>query len=156
MGYALKLDTNGTVPSALRGLLADKDCRPDYIAVDLKLPPRLYYRLAASPISNSEHPTGVDLAKGLEESCRLVASSGIPHEYRTLILPAEVPLEEELQEMAQLTDGAPWYFSPFRGGNCLDPRWNDYSPPADALVLRAVELVRRLGKAGAIRSAHPS
>ena len=153
MGYPLKLDTNGTIPGALRALLADEACRPDYIALDLKLPPRLYGRLGAA---GEKAPSSSGLAEALEESCRLIAASGIPHEYRTLVLPAGSPSEEELREMARWADGAAWYFASFRAGGCLDPRWNDYDPPSDAQVLQAVGLARSLGKAAESRSAHPS
>lgn len=71
MGFAVKLDTNGTVPNML-DLLIKKDL-VDYLAMDIKTDIDQYPRLFRETIKNDV----------IVESAMLVQSSGIPYEFRT-------------------------------------------------------------------------
>ena len=71
MGYAVKLDTNGSMPGRLRDLL--QTGLVDYVAMDVKSSPAGYSRAVGSE---------VDVAV-FEESMRLIQNSGIAHEFRT-------------------------------------------------------------------------
>ncbi len=74
MGYAVKLDTNGSRPDVLRRLLDEN--LVDYIAMDVKAPPDRYDRL-----------TGVSgPTRGVRESIRLIGRSGVRHEFRTTVV----------------------------------------------------------------------
>ncbi len=71
LGYAIKLDTNGTLPDRLADLLGQG--LVDYVAMDVK-----------------SSPQGYDLATGAtvdvavyDRSIRLLRDSGLPHEFRT-------------------------------------------------------------------------
>jgi len=75
-GFAVKLDTNGSRPDVLRALLAER--LVDYVAMDVKAPPGRYSRLAGVP---GAWPL-------IAESIQLVAESGVPHEFRTTVVPA--------------------------------------------------------------------
>lgn len=77
-GWAIKLDTNGSRPEILAGLL-DQGLL-DMVAMDVKAPlvQELYDRCAG---------TGVDLGK-IAESMALVQNSGIDHEFRMTIVPS--------------------------------------------------------------------
>ena len=117
------------------------------LALDLKLAPARYAELL--PTVNDFNPT-----EALIQSATLIRESGIPHEYRSLALPQGFITDTDIEALAPLTDDSPWYFRPFRGGNCLDPAWNDLeesegdaSARAEALAKRA----RELGKKGIIR-----
>ena len=72
MGYAVKLDTNGTNPDLLRRLIADG--LVDYVAMDIKQC-REKYGIAAGKIPFQTAP--------IEESIRLLMSGSIPYEFRT-------------------------------------------------------------------------
>lgn len=72
MGYAVKLDTNGTHPDLLRRLLADG--LVDYVAMDIKNC-REKYGITAGKIP-------FDIAP-IEESVRLLMSGNTPYEFRT-------------------------------------------------------------------------
>jgi len=71
MGFAVKLDTNGSNPESLQRLVTERLL--DYIAMDLKAPWVKYNRLTGivAPIDK------------LKRSMGLIAESGIPHEFRT-------------------------------------------------------------------------
>ena len=72
LGYAVKLDTNGTRPDILRRLLADG--LVDYVAMDIKSC-REKYGIAAGKIPFDIKP--------IEESVRLLMSGSTPYEFRT-------------------------------------------------------------------------
>lgn len=75
LGYATKIDTNGSNPGCLERIL--KNRLADYVALDLKAPPE---RL--------KHITGVALPSDLiEESKRLLMKSDVDYEFRTTVLP---------------------------------------------------------------------
>jgi pyruvate formate lyase activating enzyme len=140
-GLPVKLDTNGMAPQVLEGLFSRRESRPDYIALDLKLAPVRYGELL---------PRGAqfDAAAALEQSAALIRDSGIPHEFRTLCLPGNRVGEADIDALAPLVDGAPWYFRPFRPGNCLDPAWNGLGEPGREETARLAALARSRGKAG--------
>jgi pyruvate formate lyase activating enzyme len=142
MGLPVKLDTNGMNPRVLEKLFSRAETRPDYIALDLKLPPARYTAL----LPRGEN--GFNPGAALEQSALLVRESGIAHEYRTLALPGGYLRAEELDALAPLADGSPWYFRPFAPGNCLDPAWNSFPAPGAETAALLAGKARALGRRG--------
>ncbi len=83
MGFALKLDTNGSRPDMIRRLLDDQIV--DFIAMDLK-----------APLARYKEMVGVEVNTALlRESIRIIKDSGIEFQFRTtlvkpLIDPSEI------------------------------------------------------------------
>lgn len=74
LGYAVKLDTNGSRPGMLRQVL--ERGLADFIAMDIKAPLERYHELA-----------GVEVERGdIEESIRLICASGVDHLFRTTVV----------------------------------------------------------------------
>ncbi len=71
MGYKVKLDTNGSEPERLTGLL--KEGLIDYVAMDYKAPLKTYKRGAG---------VDVDTAR-IKKSLNMITESDIPYEVRT-------------------------------------------------------------------------
>ncbi len=71
MGYAIKLDTNGSLPRQLANALST-GC-VDYVAMDIKHAPAAYPKATGCEL---------DFAP-FEESIRLLRESGLPYEFRT-------------------------------------------------------------------------
>ncbi len=71
MGYAIKLDTNGSLPRQLA--LALKTNCVDYVAMDIKHAPDAYPKATGCEL---------DFAP-FEESIRILRTSGLPYEFRT-------------------------------------------------------------------------
>jgi len=143
----VKLDTNGLFPGMLGKLMQAEDTRPSYIALDLKIAPRRYGELLPACGAEIAHNPGAALA----QAAALIRESGISREYRTLVLPGGYITENDIEALAPLADGAPWYFRPFRAGNCLDPAWNGLEEPASKARARAEALAQKardLGKNG--------
>jgi pyruvate formate lyase activating enzyme len=117
IGLPVKLDTNGTLPAVLEALMGDPRARPDFIAMDVKLPPRRYVEIAANK------QAGDDLARSIERSVALIRESGIPHEFRALRLPAPFFTDDDLASIVSIADDT-LKVRDFRPGGCLDESWN--------------------------------
>jgi pyruvate formate lyase activating enzyme len=134
-GFAIKLDTNGYRPQVIKGLL-DRELL-DYVAVDIKASPAKY-SLAAG--------VSVDMWR-IEESVRLILSSGIDHEFRTTVVPGIVD-PEDVEEMVKLISGAGKYIlQQFRPQGTLDPHFREIAPyPAQTLLEMAQAAERWVGE----------
>lgn len=75
LGFAVKLDTNGTRPEVVRRLIDAQLL--DYIAMDLK-----------APIAKYDAVCGVSVdQRALNETIDLLLHAGVAHEFRTTVLP---------------------------------------------------------------------
>lgn len=96
MGFAVKLDTNGSRPSVLKSLV--QDGLVDYVAMDVKNSPSLY-----------PQTTGTDWSpRATEESLCFLLTDTVPYELRTtLVLPLHnsASIEEMGQWLASLVPG---------------------------------------------------
>lgn len=125
MGYAIKLDTNGSIPEMLETLI--KSGNLDYIAMDIKTTLEKYSSVAISKsklqISNqslnnkSINPQMNDkwqmendkLMQDIKTSIKLIMSSGIDYEFRTTVChPIHAALDFE--DIGKLIKGSKRYF----------------------------------------------
>ena len=92
MGYAVKLDTNGTRPDMLKEIIDNK--LVDFIAMDLKAPLEKYALI-----------TGVDFNMSIiQQSMDLIRSAGIGYEFRTTY-DKEVLTDADLEAISQMAGG---------------------------------------------------
>lgn len=96
MGYAVKLDTNGSLPERLEALLADGVL--SYVAMDVKNSPCLYADTA-----------GCDAAAAVKKSMELLKNSGIEYELRTTVVKG-LHTSQSLKELAMWIGDVPRYF----------------------------------------------
>jgi pyruvate formate lyase activating enzyme len=129
MGYAVKLDTNGSLPEVIREVISEKLL--DFIAMDVKAPLRLYSKLAGRPVD-----TDAVLA-----SISLISSSDIPHLFRTTV-PEGLLTENDVARIKTLIPpGSPHLTQPCRTENALEPEvcvLGDYSPPHSIYTHRPI------------------
>ncbi len=97
LGYAVKLDTNGTFPVRLKRLVQEKLI--DYVAMDIKNSPKKYARTAG---------TAVDL-ENIRESAAFLMESGIDYEFRTTVV-AKYHRAEDFIAIGEWLRGAKKYF----------------------------------------------
>ncbi len=97
MGIFVKLDTNGTNPDVVQGLIQDNLL--DYIAMDIKHSLKSY-----ETITGIRHVN----VKKIRESIKLIINSGIDHEFRTTMIRG-VHTMEILKEMLSEIEGAKTY-----------------------------------------------
>lgn len=98
LGYAVKLDTNGSKPAALKQLVAEG--LVDYVAMDIKNTPEKY--------PQSVGIDGYDVAPILD-SVAFLMSGAVPYEFRTTVT-AELHTVEDIEAIAKWLQGAPRYF----------------------------------------------
>jgi pyruvate formate lyase activating enzyme len=132
---AAKLDTNGYRPQVLRELLEREllDC----VAMDIKASPAKYPLAAGVPVD----------WRRIEESVRLILTSGMDYEFRTTVVPGIVA-PEDVEEIAKLIAGAKKYIlQQFRPQGSLDPRFREIAPyPAQTLLEMAQAAERWIGE----------
>ena len=98
MGFKVKLDTNGTNPTAVQSLI-EKNL-VDYIAMDVKNSLHKY------PTTTGTKSVSLD---DILQSISIIKKSGIPHEFRTTII-NEFHAEEDIKLIADMIDGCDGYF----------------------------------------------
>lgn len=97
LGYAVKLDTNGTNPAVLREIAERGLC--DYIAMDIKNSREKYPLTAACPTDMS----------AIEESVAFLLSGKVEYEFRTT-LTRELHTAEDMRAIGEWIRGAERYF----------------------------------------------
>jgi len=95
MGFLVKLDTNGSDPAKILSLIENK--LVDYIAMDIKGPLDKYPTI--STYMNK---------KVIQESIRMIITSGLKYEFRTTVLPYYHELND-FDQIGELIKGASLY-----------------------------------------------
>ncbi|MCB2146444.1 MAG: anaerobic ribonucleoside-triphosphate reductase activating protein [Deltaproteobacteria bacterium] len=118
LGYPVKLDTNGSRPAVLRGLLEQH--LVDFIAMDIKAPLDDYHPFSRTP----------GIHERLTASIRLIMESAPAYEFRTTCA-APFVSETTIETIARTIEGAACYvLQPFnRRAACLDPEFNQRQDP---------------------------
>jgi pyruvate formate lyase activating enzyme len=98
LGYAVKLDTNGSFPKRLASLI--EAGLVDKVAMDIKNSPDKYALTAGVE--------GFDISPILE-SIELLKSSGVDYEFRTTVV-KELHSPSDFEEIGKMIDGAKAYF----------------------------------------------
>ena len=97
IGYAVKLDTNGTNPELLTELI--EEGLLDYVAMDIKNSPEKYSLTAG---------TSVNVEK-IKKSVALLLSDKIDYEFRTTVV-KELHTKEDFARISEWISGAKRYF----------------------------------------------
>ena len=97
LGYAVKLDTNGTFPKVLRELM-DAGLL-DYVAVDIKNSKEKY--------AETTGMKALDLS-GIEETVQLLLEGRVPYEFRTTVV-REFHTPEDIRKIGEWIRGADRY-----------------------------------------------
>jgi len=130
LGFLVKLDTNGTNPEMIAGMIKDKTV--DYIAMDVKAPEEKY---------DSAAGVKTDLEK-IKKSVKIIMDSGLPYEFRTTVAPGLV-MPEDIAGIGKLIGGAEkWFLQKFRPeADLVDPEMRKAVPFSDA----EMEEMRQVG-----------
>lgn len=119
-GFLVKLDTNGTNPQILSGLIEKK--LVDYVAMDIKA-------------SQEHYETVIGVKRTMElikESVELLKNSKIEYEFRTTVIP-QIHSYDEMNAIGNWICGArQYYIQNFRKApTCIDQKfseWPSFSP----------------------------
>lgn len=97
MGFAVKLDTNGTNPKIVEQLLNDNLL--DYIAMDIKAPIKKYNLITCSKINRD------NIVKNIE----LIKNSGVDYEFRTTVIKSQLSFDD-FEKIGEMIKGAKYYY----------------------------------------------
>lgn len=107
LGFAVKLDTNGSFPEMLEKVLPDVD----YVAMDIKAPLNKYSKIVNINVN-------ID---NIQKSINLLKNSGIDYEFRTTVIKSQLSYKD-FEEIGILIQNAPRYFlQKFVSSKILDP-----------------------------------
>lgn len=111
LGYAIKLDTNGTNPTLLKQILREN--LADYVAMDIKNSPHFYSATCGVPKA--------DIAS-IEDSRDVLMNGETEYEFRTTVVDG-LHTKESIDELACWIAGAKrYYLQAFKdSGNLLHP-----------------------------------
>jgi pyruvate formate lyase activating enzyme len=112
MGFAVKLDTNGSKPEILKEILENN--LVDYIAMDIKAPLDKYKKLIGTRLS----PMDKDKIK---ESIELISESGVDHEFRTTVVEALLTPEDMQVIRKLIPSGSTYRLQKFCPEHAFDP-----------------------------------
>lgn len=134
LGFSVKIDTNGSFPERL------KECRADFVALDLKTA-FSRYDLLLPPGTESE-----EICRRIGASLAYLEGAGIPYQLRTTMVPGIVG-ENELRELVKDLKGCRgrYLISGFRNRKTLDPAYAKRYPYEDAVLYRAAEILEKAG-----------
>lgn len=131
--YAVKLDTNGSKPEALRALL--KEGLLDYVAMDVKAPLRRYAEIACADVDTD----------AIQRSIALLRNSGVAHEFRMTFAP-QLSIADAV-EAARLVKGCErFYLQQYRPRREGDP-----APHPPSVLMEAQARIRDDGGACLLR-----
>jgi pyruvate formate lyase activating enzyme len=108
MGYAVKLDTNGSQPQVVAELLAEKLL--DFIAMDIKAPQDKY---------NNAVKTAVDKEK-IKECINIILQSKIQYEFRTTLVKSMLTEKDILKIAGDITGARRYVLQKFVPGKTLE------------------------------------
>ena len=128
MGFALKLDTNGSFPDRLKSII-DKGL-VDYVAMDIKNSKEKYSLTAGLDI---------DISK-ISESISLLLGGKVPFEFRTTVV-KELHSPEDIVSISEWISGTEAYFlqSFTDSGDIISSGLSAYSPEEMKSILTLVQ-----------------
>jgi anaerobic ribonucleoside-triphosphate reductase activating protein len=97
LGFAVKVDTNGSMPNKLKELVEQNLI--DYVAMDIKTSPKRY-----------KEAVGVEVdIKAIKASVEFLKNCGISYEFRTTMVKDFIN-EDDIQEIGKWLTGAKKYY----------------------------------------------
>jgi len=119
LGYAVKLDTNGSFPSRLEAILRSGSV--DYIAMDVKAPLNKYQQVVRKNIDTDHILTSI----------RLIMNSGFGYEFRTTVVKSLLE-EADFFEIGKIIQGSRLYvLQRFVPSKLLDDQFLDAETYSD-------------------------
>lgn len=109
MGFAVKLDTNGSTPEMIKRLIDKKTV--DYIAMDIKGPLEKYDVITGTKVNKEK----------ISESIKIIKRAKIDYEFKTTVVKSQISFDD-FHRIGELIKGAEkYYLQKFIPSKCLNP-----------------------------------
>ena len=139
LGFAVKLDTNGTHPDMLREVL--EKGLVDYVAMDVKNCPARYALTAGLTEKETDENSEPAFVSAVRESVRILMESGTDYEFRTTVVD-ELHEVQDFEEIGRWIRGAKRYFL-----QCFTDRdtvpYGGLSAPSKAKMEACADIAKR-------------
>lgn len=137
MGFLVKLDTNGSNPEILEGLINKKLI--DYVAIDIKLPKERYSMLW-------------ERVEDIQKSINILQEGKIDYEFRTTAVPT-IHKKEDFLKIAKWIGGknVKYYLQNYRPDKTLDSKFEKLKPCPDKYLLEIKNQILKYFKVCEIR-----
>jgi len=130
LGYAVKLDTNGSNPQVLQELINEK--LVDYVAMDIKTSLEKYDLCTLGQVPQ----------ENIMASIQLLKQSNIDYEFRTTMAPGIVE-EKDILKIVELIKGSPRYFlQRFKPSKSIDNKFTSVKPIDDNKLLAIASKIK--------------
>jgi pyruvate formate lyase activating enzyme len=129
MGMEIKLDSNGSSPETLKGLV--NDGLVDYIAMDLKGPVDRYKRWCGVKVNTAK----------IEESIDFVLEGNVDYEFRMTVVPFFHREDDVYEAAKRVKDAKRFYIQGFKPTNTLNAAFSRIRPFPEAKLTRIREKV---------------
>lgn len=123
LGFAVKLDTNGSNPEMLKKLLQQKLI--DYVAMDVKAPKEKYKEITGGKAN----------VKEIEESIEILKSDKIDYEFRTTVVPTLLSKEDILKIVKWISPAKRYFLQSFSPSKHINPEFNNIKPYPEEYLL---------------------
>ena len=137
MGFAVKLDTNGSNPEILKELLEKKII--DYVAMDIKAPKEKYKELTGKKIDLASINKSVDLLLSLPINAR--SQKLADYEFRTTLVPNLLNKEDIISISRWISGAERYYIQNFRPEKNIEKEYEGIKPYTDEYVLDIVKAI---------------
>ena len=134
LGYAIKLDTNGSNPEMLKSLIDKKLI--DYVSLDIKAPKEKYQKVSG---------VKVNLRK-IEKSIAILKENKTDYEFRTTVVPTLLTEKDIIKIAFWISSGGKvkgekYYLQNFRPMKTLNPKFESIKPYPDEYVLGIIKKI---------------
>lgn len=131
LGFAVKLDTNGTNPEMLPQLIDEKLI--DYVAMDIKAPIENYREIVCAKVD----------ANKILKSIEILKTSNIDYEFRTTVVKSQLKLAD-FAKIGKLIQGSPrYYLQRFFPTKTLDESFLNQITYSDEEFAPIIELLKK-------------
>ena len=111
LGFAVKLDSNGSQPDVLASMIQKKLL--DFIALDVKAPIEKYQSVVQAPVA-------IDV---IRESIRLVLKAKIQHEFRTTVVASLLTAKDILAIVREIAGAKRYALQKFQPARTLNKKY---------------------------------
>lgn len=136
LGYLVKLDTNGSNPSLLEGLI-EKNLI-DYVALDVKAPKEKYLKIIGMEAQFSGLKSNFwkeRIIKNIEKSINLLKEGKIDYEFRTTVIPTLLEKKDILKIVRWIRPDKKYFLQNFRPEKTIDPKFEKIKPYSEEYLL---------------------
>ena len=131
MGFAVKLDTNGTNPEMLQQLINKKLI--DYVAMDIKAPIEKYSEVVNKKINTD------NILKSIE----ILKNSDIDYEFRTTVVKSQLSIED-FEKIGELIAGCQkYYIQRFLPTKTLEKEFMTESTYTDDEFVNIIQILKK-------------